>query len=111
MERFDPKEFIKKSLENKLRDLQEIHFCVLDCIYINAKNQHAITDDDNFNPNIGQYYLPEDILIALGISGFTAQYLQICLDDLAIRGLIFNVESNPNKKWHLRLRNWVYKLY
>lgn len=103
MEIFDPKEFIRKSLEYKLRDLQEIHFCILDCIYRNAKKQHAITDDNEFNPNIGQYYLPEDILVALGISGFTAHCLQICLNDLEVRGLIFNVQSNPNKKWAFAL--------
>lgn len=103
MEQFDAKNFVKKSLEYKLQGLQEIHFCVLKCIYNHAISQNAITKDNVFNPSIGQYFLPDDMLSKLNIPGFSQKYLLICLKDLEARGFISNVEENPMKCWAFAL--------
>jgi len=95
MDAFNAKEFVQKSLEVKLQNLQQIHFCVLNCIYENAKTQGCITERNTLSNVISQCFCPSDMLKAINISGFSGAYLFMCLKDLEERGLICIVRDNP----------------
>ena len=100
---FDPSEFVHKSLEYKLQNLQPIHFALLNHIYEHAKTHGCITPNNTFSKNLTQCYLATELLENLNIPNFDSRYFQMCINDLETAGLIINVCANPCKEWAFAL--------